>query len=108
MLPYRIDILTLFPNAFDALNGLGVIGRAFSSKIAELYIHNPRDFTTDKYRKVDDQPYGGGVGMIIRPEPIFAAFESIPKFKKLLSKQFSVDRAECISSLHDFVLYFLT
>ncbi|MCT4366012.1 MAG: tRNA (guanosine(37)-N1)-methyltransferase TrmD, partial [Synechococcaceae cyanobacterium MAG-AL1] len=60
------------------LQGLGVIGRAFGAGLAELHTHNPRDFATDRYRKVDDEPYGGGAGMVLKPEPVFAAFESIP------------------------------
>ncbi|WP_320677217.1 tRNA (guanosine(37)-N1)-methyltransferase TrmD [Prochlorococcus sp. MIT 1300] len=76
--PYRIDILSLAPEIFFSLHELGVIGRAFSNGIAELHVHNPRDFATDRYHKVDDEPYGGGAGMVIKPEPVFAAFESIP------------------------------
>ena len=70
--------MSLVPQAFTALSELGVIGRAFSSGIAALYTHNPRDYTTDRYHKVDDQPYGGGAGMVLKPEPVFAAFEAIP------------------------------
>ena len=75
---FRFDVVTLVPQSFGILRDLGVIGRAFSSKIADLHIHNPRDFTIDRHRKVDDEPYGGGVGMVLKPEPVFAAFESIP------------------------------
>ncbi|NDF63447.1 MAG: tRNA (guanosine(37)-N1)-methyltransferase TrmD, partial [Synechococcaceae bacterium WBB_3_034] len=57
---------------------LGVIGRAFAAGIAELHTHNPRDFAEGKYRKVDDEPYGGGAGMVLMPEPVFAAVEAIP------------------------------
>ena len=74
---YRFDILSLFPKVFEDFLESGVIGRAISSNIAELNIHNPRDFTNDNYRKVDDQPYGGGAGMVLKPEPIFSAFENI-------------------------------
>ena len=80
MTPYHFDVVSLFPKTFGVLGDLGVIGRAFSSKIAELQVHNPRDFTTDRYRKVDDEPYGGGVGMVLKPEPVFAAFDSIPLY----------------------------
>ena len=55
-----------------------MIGRAFNAGIAELHTHNPRDYATDRYRKVDDEPYGGGAGMVLKPEPVFAAFEAIP------------------------------
>lgn len=75
----RIDVISLLPEAFAALYQLGVIGKALSRGIAELHLHNPRDHTRDRYRKVDDIPYGGGVGMVLKPEPIFAAFESIPR-----------------------------
>jgi len=75
----RIDVLSLVPEAFAPLTELGVIGRAFSSGIASLYCHNPRDYTTDRYRKVDDEPYGGGAGMVLKPEPVFAAYQAIPK-----------------------------
>ncbi|MFM8935785.1 MAG: tRNA (guanosine(37)-N1)-methyltransferase TrmD [Vulcanococcus sp.] len=74
----RLDVVTLAPEAFAPLLGLGVIGRAFSAGIAELHVHNPRDFATDRYRKVDDEPYGGGAGMVLKPEPVYAAVEAIP------------------------------
>ncbi len=54
MLSFRFDIVSLFPDVFGALDQLGVIGRAISAKIAEVHTHNPRDFTTDRHRKVDD------------------------------------------------------
>jgi tRNA (guanine-N1)-methyltransferase len=74
----RLDVVSLAPEAFAPLLGLGVIGRAFGAGIAELHTHNPRDYATDKYRKVDDEPYGGGAGMVLKPEPVFAAFGAIP------------------------------
>ena len=78
MSSFRLDVVSLVPEVFDSLRGLGVIGRAFSAGIAELHTHNPRDYATDRYRKVDDEPYGGGAGMVLKPEPVFAAFEAIP------------------------------
>ncbi|MFN5195241.1 MAG: tRNA (guanosine(37)-N1)-methyltransferase TrmD [Cyanobacteriota bacterium] len=74
----RFDVVSLVPEAFAPLLGAGVIGRAFAAGIAELHTHNPRDFATDRYRKVDDEPYGGGAGMVLKPEPVYAAVESIP------------------------------
>ncbi len=74
----RLDAVSLAPEAFEALRGLGVIGRALAAGIAELHVHNPRDHATDRYRKVDDVPYGGGAGMVLKPEPVFAAVEAIP------------------------------
>ena len=78
----RLDVISLTPEAFAPLQGLGVIGRAFAAGIAELYCHNPRDYALDRYRKVDDEPYGGGAGMVLKPEPIYAAFEAIPITEK--------------------------
>jgi tRNA (guanine-N1)-methyltransferase len=74
----RLDVVSLTPEAFAPLLSLGVIGRAFAAGIAELHLHNPRDHATDRYRKVDDEPYGGGAGMVLKPEPVFAAVEAIP------------------------------
>ncbi len=74
----RLDVVSLAPGTFAPLLGLGVIGRAFGAGIAELHTHNPRDYATDKYRKVDDEPYGGGAGMVLKPEPVYAAFGAIP------------------------------
>jgi 2-C-methyl-D-erythritol 2,4-cyclodiphosphate synthase len=87
----RLDVVSLAPESFAPLTSLGVIGRAFNGGIAELHTHNPRDHASDRYRKVDDQPYGGGAGMVLKPEPVFAAFESIPVLERrrvlLLSPQ---------------------
>lgn len=87
----RLDVVSLAPESFAPLASLGVIGRAFSAGIAELHTHNPRDHASDRYRKVDDQPYGGGAGMVLKPEPVFAAFEAIPVLERrrvlLLSPQ---------------------
>ncbi len=74
----RFDIVTLFPDFFDSPLQSGLLGKALKNQIAEVHLTNPRDFTTDKHRKVDDEPYGGGVGMLMKPEPLFAAIESIP------------------------------
>ena len=79
MAPYRLDVVSLAPQAFAPLLELGVIGRAFNAGIAELHLHNPRDFATDRHRKVDDEPYGGGAGMVLKPEPVYAAIEAIPR-----------------------------
>lgn len=74
----RFDIITLFPEFFEAPLKCSLLGRALANGIAEVQLTNPRDFTTDKHHKVDDIPYGGGVGMLLKPEPIFAAVESLP------------------------------
>lgn len=74
----RIDLVTLFPDFFTTPLESGLLGKALEKNIATVNLVNPRDFTTDKHRKVDDEPYGGGVGMVMKPEPIFAAVESLP------------------------------
>ena len=74
----RFDVLTLFPDFFHSPLSVGLIQKALNREIAEVHLTNPRDFTQDKHRKVDDEPYGGGVGMVMKPEPIFAAVESLP------------------------------
>ncbi|WP_341732107.1 tRNA (guanosine(37)-N1)-methyltransferase TrmD [Microcoleus sp. EPA2] len=78
----RFDVVTLFPEFFLAPLGSGLMGKALAKNIAEVNFVNPRDFTTDKHHRVDDEPYGGGVGMLMKPEPIFAAVESLPIFPR--------------------------
>lgn len=73
----RIDILSLFPEMFEAVLYKSIIGRAVNNKLFELNFHNIRDFTDDKHRRVDDYPYGGGLGMVMECQPIFAAVEHI-------------------------------
>nr|YP_002048799.1 tRNA (guanine-N(1)-)-methyltransferase [Paulinella chromatophora]ACB42589.1 tRNA (guanine-N(1)-)-methyltransferase [Paulinella chromatophora] len=74
----RFDVVSLVPEVFLSLQRFGVIGRAFNNDIAELYTHNPRNYADGPYRKVDDSPYGGGAGMVLKPEPVFAAVEALP------------------------------
>ncbi len=73
----RFDIITLFPDFFTSPLNSSLIGKAIAKQIATVNLVNPRDFTTDKHHKVDDITYGGGVGMLLKPEPIFAAVESL-------------------------------
>jgi len=74
----RFDVVTLFPDFFSSSLSSGLLGKALAKNIAQVNLVNPRDFTTDRHHKVDDEPYGGGVGMLMKPEPIFAAVESLP------------------------------
>jgi len=69
-------IVTLFPEMFAALTEYGVVGRAFREGLVTLRCWNPRDFTTDKHQTVDDRPYGGGPGMVMRVEPLAAAVDA--------------------------------
>ncbi len=73
----RIDILTLFPEICRAPLNASMMRRAQESGALDLHIHNLRDWTTDKHHVVDDAPFGGGQGMVMKPEPIFAAVEEL-------------------------------
>lgn len=73
----RIDIVSLFPEMFAGPLGCSIIGRARDSGLVDLNVINPRDFTTDKHHIVDDYPFGGGSGMVMKPEPFFACVESL-------------------------------
>lgn len=68
-------VLTLFPEVITGPLGVGLLGRAFQNGLARLEVHNIRDFALDKHRVVDDVPYGGGSGMVLKPEPMVAAIE---------------------------------
>ena len=70
------DVITIFPEIFHAYFSEGVLGRALQRKLIEVRIHDLRDYTTDKHRTVDDYPYGGGAGMVMKPEPFFDAVEA--------------------------------
>jgi tRNA (guanine37-N1)-methyltransferase len=74
----RIDIITLFPEFFTSPLQTGLLGKALQQQIATVHLTNPRDLTQDKHHRVDDECYGGGVGMLLKPEPLFAAVRSIP------------------------------
>lgn len=73
----RIDIFTLSPEVFESPFKTGILQRAFEKKLLELGVHNIRDYTHDKHNIVDDTPYGGGAGMLMKPEPIFEAVEDV-------------------------------
>jgi len=69
----KIDLITIFPRMVDAGLAEGVVGRARAAGLLDIGVHNLRDFTTDKHHVVDDVPFGGGPGMVMKPEPFFAA-----------------------------------
>lgn len=73
----RIDILTLFPNMFTGPFGESIIKRALDQGLVRIMIHNVRDYARDKHHITDDYPYGGGPGMVMKPEPLFEAVESV-------------------------------
>jgi|TARA_B110000483_G_scaffold147265_1_gene175722 tRNA (guanine37-N1)-methyltransferase len=85
----KLALITLFPEVIDNFADYGVTGRAVSEKKIDLRCFNPRDFTTDKHRIVDDRPYGGGPGMVMRCEPLKAAVEA--------AKEWMIEDAEADS-----------
>lgn len=72
----RFDVITLFPEMFAALTHSGITGRAFKEKLCKLAFWNPRDFTSDKRRTIDDRPYGGGPGMVMLAKPLEDAIKA--------------------------------
>jgi tRNA (guanine37-N1)-methyltransferase len=73
----RFDIVTIFPRMIDAALGEGVVSRGIAGGLVDLQVHDLRAFTTDRHRSVDDVPYGGGPGMVMKPEPLVRAVEQI-------------------------------
>ncbi|MFQ5558416.1 MAG: tRNA (guanosine(37)-N1)-methyltransferase TrmD, partial [Acidimicrobiales bacterium] len=73
----RVDVFTIFPDMVEAVAGSSVIGRGRRSGILDVRIHDLRSVTTDPHRSVDDAPFGGGAGMVLMPEPLFAAVEAV-------------------------------
>ena len=75
--PFRFDIVSLFPELVEGYLGGSIIGRAQKSALIDVNITNPRDFTSDRHRTVDDSPYGGGAGMVMMPEPLGQAIDCV-------------------------------
>jgi tRNA (guanine37-N1)-methyltransferase len=110
----RIDILTLFPQMFDGLLNCSIIARARERGLVDIRLHDIRAHTHDKHHVVDDYPYGGGAGMVLKPEPIFEAVEEIKEELGLstvptilLSPQgrlFNQDMARALSEYNNLVL----
>lgn len=110
--PMRIDIITIFPGLFDSFLSESLIKKARDKKIISFHIHNLRDFTTDKHKTVDDRPYGGGAGMLLKIEPLVKALRSIRKTKKsriiLLSPagtQFTQKKAEVFAKKYTHLIF---
>ncbi len=80
----RIDVFTLFPELIDGFTAGSIMGRARRDGLLDLRLHDPRDHTTDNHRTVDDTPFGGGAGMVMKPEPIFEAVEAADPPRPLL------------------------
>jgi len=77
----RIDVITIFPEIFDGFINTSIIGRAQKKGYINLKIHNLRDYATNKHKTVDDKPFGGGPGMVLKPEPIYNAIKKFLKKK---------------------------
>ena len=73
----RFDLVTIFPEFFDGPLDYGIVRRAREAGLAEIHVHDLREFTHDRHRTVDDRPFGGGEGMVLKPEPFFDAVESL-------------------------------
>lgn len=79
----RFDIITLFPGMFGSLFSGGVVKKALDNGLIEVHVYDIRDFTESKHKQVDDRPFGGGQGMVIKPEPVFSAVEEIRGEQKI-------------------------
>ena len=87
----QISLVTLFPEMFSAITEYGISGRAIRSGLIELDYFNPRDFTTDKHRTVDDKPFGGGPGMVMKTEPLLSSIQAAKQALKDREPTGSVD-----------------
>ena len=76
-MPLTIDILTLFPRMLDGVLGESILGKGIAAGLLSVNVHDLRAWATDKHRTADDRPFGGGAGMVLKPEPVFAAMEQL-------------------------------
>jgi tRNA (guanine37-N1)-methyltransferase len=79
----RVDVFTIFPEYLDAPLSASLLGKARAAGLLDVRLHDPRDWTTDAHRSVDDTPFGGGAGMVMMPEPLFAAVEAVDPVRPL-------------------------
>src|SRR5665213_1222424 len=106
----RVDVLTLFPQAIANYSSTSVLGRASERDVWELHLHDLRDATDDVHRSVDDTPFGGGAGMVLRAEPILATIESTPELARPIialtpsGRVFNYDVARELSERSGFTL----
>jgi tRNA (guanine37-N1)-methyltransferase len=109
----KIDVVTIFPKMVEAGLAEGVVGRGRTAGLLDIVVHNLREFTTDKHHVVDDVPFGGGPGMVMKPEPFFAALSAIrerrgtPDVVALMSpagERFSQQAAKRLAVLRHIVL----
>jgi len=76
-MPLKIDVLTLFPRMLDGFLAESILGKGIERGLLTVQVHDLRAWTTDKHRTTDDRPFGGGAGMVLKPEPVFAAIEQL-------------------------------
>jgi tRNA (guanine37-N1)-methyltransferase len=76
-MPLEIDVLTLFPRMLDGFLSESILGKGIERGLLGVKVHDLREWTTDKHRTADDRPFGGGAGMVMKPEPVFAAMEKL-------------------------------
>ncbi|MBR1776901.1 tRNA (guanosine(37)-N1)-methyltransferase TrmD [bacterium] len=81
----KFDVITLFPELVESHMNFSIMKRATEEKIIEVRVHNPRDYTLDKHKKVDDTPYGGGAGMVLMPQPYVDCYENIKMQKNSIT-----------------------
>ncbi|HRY28978.1 MAG TPA: tRNA (guanosine(37)-N1)-methyltransferase TrmD [Elusimicrobiota bacterium] len=89
-IPLRIDVLTIFPRMFPGVFSESLLGKAQHKGLVRIAVHDIRDHTEDRHRSVDDRPYGGGPGMVLKPEPVFRALKATGAMKKRGKKPFVV------------------
>lgn len=85
----RFDVMTLFPEMIEAYCGFSILKRAVEAEVISVNTVNPRDYTLNKHKKVDDTPYGGGAGMVLMPQPYVDAYESIEKSENYVTVMLS-------------------
>lgn len=107
----QFDVITIFPKSFLPIISESIVKRAQEKKKVAIHIHDLRDFTSDKHRKVDDRPFGGGPGMVMTPEPLFEAVKKIKKQKKSkvilmcpTGKPFNQKIAKALSKCHQLII----
>jgi tRNA (guanine37-N1)-methyltransferase len=107
----RFDIITIFPEIFRGPFDFGIVKRAAAAGLIEIAVHDLRDYTADRHRQIDDRPFGGGAGMVMKPEPLFRAIEDLthedPARVVLLSPQgrlFDQEAAVRFSGLERLIL----
>lgn len=109
----KFDIISIFPNFFDSFKNESLLKKAQDRKVITIAVHDPRKFTTDKHKTVDDKPYGGGPGMLLKIEPLVRALEAIKRKKKSrvilfspASKQFDQKRAQNYAKKYSQLIFF--